>query len=94
MDRAAEKALTETYQRFIGDNTRFADLVYQKKQLTMQLSLASEVHVLAHMLNRLSEKNRWYRDFTLNALTVAVREVIACFPVYRTYAEPGRELER
>jgi (1->4)-alpha-D-glucan 1-alpha-D-glucosylmutase len=92
VDREAEKALTETYQRFIGNNPRFADLVYQKKRLTMQLSLASEVHVLAHMLNRLSEKNRWYRDFTLNALNVAVREVIACFPVYRTYAEPGREL--
>jgi (1->4)-alpha-D-glucan 1-alpha-D-glucosylmutase len=92
VDRAAEKAFTETYQRFIEDNPRFADLVYKKKQLTMQLSLASEVHVLAFMLNRLSEKNRWYRDFTLSALTVVVREVIACFPVYRTYAEPGREL--
>jgi (1->4)-alpha-D-glucan 1-alpha-D-glucosylmutase len=92
VDRAAEKSLTDTYERFIGDNPRFSDLVYQKKQLTMQLSLASEVHVLAFMLNRLSEKNRWYRDFTLSALTVAVREVIACFPVYRTYAEPGREL--
>jgi len=40
------------------------------------------------MLNRLSETNRWYRDFTLNALTTAVREVIACFPVYRTYLTP------
>jgi len=92
VDRTAEKALTETYQRFIDAKPRYADLVYQKKQLIMQLSLASEVHVLAHMLNRLSEKNRWYRDFTLSALTMAVREVIACFPVYRTYAEPGREL--
>jgi (1->4)-alpha-D-glucan 1-alpha-D-glucosylmutase len=92
VDHAAEKSLTETYQRFISAQPRFANLVYQKKQLTMQLSLASEVHVLAYMLNRLSEKNRWYRDFTLSALTVAVREVIACFPVYRTYAEPGRDL--
>jgi len=92
VNRAAEKLLTETYHRFIGDSPRFADLVYQKKQLTMQLSLASEVNVLAYMLDRLSEKNRWYRDFTLSALTVAVREVIACFPVYRTYAEPDREL--
>src|SRR4029453_337662 len=40
------------------------------------------------MLNRLSETNRWYRDFTLNALTMAIREVIACFPVYRTYLSP------
>jgi (1->4)-alpha-D-glucan 1-alpha-D-glucosylmutase len=92
VDRAAEKALTETYQRFIGENPRFAELVYQKKRLTMQLSLSSEVHTLAWMLDRLSEQNRWYRDFTRSAVYVAVREVIACFPVYRTYAEPGREL--
>ena len=55
----------------------------------MQLSLASEINVLGHMLNRLSESNRWYRDFTVNALTTAVREIIACFPVYRTYVGPG-----
>ena len=92
VDRSAEASLTETYHRFVGDSPRFADLAYRKKRLIMQLSLASEVHVLARMLNRLSEQNRWYRDFTLSALTVAVREVIACFPVYRTYAEPAREL--
>jgi (1->4)-alpha-D-glucan 1-alpha-D-glucosylmutase len=41
------------------------------------------------MLDRLSEKNRWFRDFTLEALGRAVRETIACFPVYRTYITPG-----
>jgi (1->4)-alpha-D-glucan 1-alpha-D-glucosylmutase len=92
VDRAAEKSISETYSRFIGGAPRFADLVYQKKQLTMRLSLASEINVLGHMLNRLSETNRWYRDFTLNALTTAVREVIACFPVYRTYQEAGHEV--
>ncbi len=91
VDRSAEKSITDTYHKFIGERTRFSDLVYQKKQLTMRLSLASEINVLGHMLNRLSERNRWFRDFTLNALTTAVREVIACFPVYRTYLEPGRE---
>src|SRR5205085_1893965 len=38
----------------------------------------------------LSEKNRWFRDFTLEALARAVRETIACFPVYRTYVTPGQ----
>jgi (1->4)-alpha-D-glucan 1-alpha-D-glucosylmutase len=42
------------------------------------------------MVDRLSEQNRWYRDFTLEALARAVRETIACFPVYRTYLAPGR----
>ena len=57
----------------------------------MRLALASEINVLAFMLDRLSESNRWYRDFTLNALTTAVREVIACFPVYRTYVTPDQD---
>ena len=42
------------------------------------------------MFDRISEKNRWFRDYTLEALTLAVRETIACFPVYRTYLAPGR----
>jgi (1->4)-alpha-D-glucan 1-alpha-D-glucosylmutase len=46
--------------------------------------------VLGNMLDRLSEQNRWYRDFTLEALSRTVRETIACFPVYRTYLAPGQ----
>jgi (1->4)-alpha-D-glucan 1-alpha-D-glucosylmutase len=68
----------------------FGHLVYAKKRLVMRLSLANDVNVLGDMLDRLSEKNRWFRDFTLEALARAVRETIACFPVYRTYVEPGQ----
>ena len=91
IDPAAEKAFTESYEEFIGAAPRFTEICYQKKQLVMRLSLASEINVLAFMLDRLSERNRWYRDFTLNALTTAVREVIACFPVYRAYVTPDQE---
>ncbi len=56
----------------------------------MKLALANDVDVLGNMVDRLSEQNRWYRDFTLEALARAVRETIACFPVYRTYLAPGR----
>src|SRR2546423_7629121 len=56
----------------------------------MKLALANDVDVLGNLLDRLSERNRWYRDFTLEALARAVRETIACFPVYRTYVEPGQ----
>ena len=47
--------------------------------------MASELNVLARALNRLSERDRRFRDFTLNGLRRALTEVIACFPVYRTY---------
>ena len=50
--------------------------------------MASEITVLAHRLNQFSERNRHYRDFTLYSLIVAIREIIACFPVYRTYVRP------
>ncbi len=64
--------------------------VYAKKLQVMKLALANDVDVLGNMVDRLSEQNRWYRDFTLEALARAVRETIACFPVYRTYLAPGR----
>jgi len=90
VDGSAEQSITKTFQRFIGHSMHFGHLVYAKKRLVMRLSLANDVNVLGDMLDRLSEKNRWFRDFTLEALARAVRETIACFPVYRTYVEPGQ----
>jgi (1->4)-alpha-D-glucan 1-alpha-D-glucosylmutase len=90
IDAANEKAFSETYQKFLARHVHFPTLVYEKKRLTMRLSLANDINVLGFMLNRLSEHNRLVRDFTLNALTSVVREVIACFPVYRTYLVPGQ----
>ena len=89
VDRTAEKSLTEAYHRFVGRQLGFPEIVYRGKRLVTQVALASEVNVLGHLLNRLSESNRWYRDFTVNALTAALREFIACFRVYRTYLVPG-----
>jgi (1->4)-alpha-D-glucan 1-alpha-D-glucosylmutase len=90
VDASAEQAITKTFQRFIGHSMHFGHLVYAKKRLVMRLSLANDVNVLGDMLDRLSETNRWFRDFTLEALARAVRETIACFPVYRTYVAPGQ----
>jgi (1->4)-alpha-D-glucan 1-alpha-D-glucosylmutase len=90
VDTAAEPAITKTFHRFIGHTMHFGHLVYAKKRLVMRLAMANEVEVLGNMLDRLSEQNRWYRDFTLEALARAVRETIACFPVYRAYLAPGQ----
>jgi (1->4)-alpha-D-glucan 1-alpha-D-glucosylmutase len=90
VDSSAETAITKTFHRFIGHSLHFGHLVYAKKLQVMKLALANDVDVLGNMVDRLSEQNRWYRDFTLEALTRAVRETIACFPVYRTYLAPGR----
>jgi (1->4)-alpha-D-glucan 1-alpha-D-glucosylmutase len=90
VDPAAEKAITKTFHRFIGHSVPFGHLLYAKRLLVMKLALANDVDVLSNMLDRLSEQNRWYRDFTLEALSRTVRETIACFPAYRTYLETGQ----
>ncbi len=92
VDPSAKRAMSGIYDKFIGGAIRFDQLVYEKKKETMELSLASEINVLAYTLDRLSEKNRLYRDFTLNSLKTVVREVIASFPVYRTYLVAGHEV--
>lgn len=86
-------SLDEAYTAFTGLRFDCQEIIYRCKRLVMQTALAAEINSLGHLLNRLSESNRWYRDFTVNALTAAVREVIACFPVYRTYLAPGRPAE-
>ena len=90
VESSAETAVTKTFHRFIGHSVPFGHLLYAKKLLVMKFALANDVDVLGNLLDRLSERNRWYRDFTLEALSRTVRETIACFPVYRTYVEPGQ----
>jgi (1->4)-alpha-D-glucan 1-alpha-D-glucosylmutase len=85
VDASQRRRFDDLYARFIGRRLNFHDLVYESKRRIMALSLASEINVLAWQLNNLSERDRRFRDFTLYALRDALREVLACFPVYRTY---------
>ena len=84
------------YREFIGRKIDFGNLINSTKKMIMLISLASEINSLSHQLDRISERNRHYRDFTLNSLTFAIREVIACLSVYRTYnnATTATVLER
>jgi (1->4)-alpha-D-glucan 1-alpha-D-glucosylmutase len=85
-----EEAMDAVYRRFVPRAPDFADLVYAKKQLILRTALVSELNVLSYLLNRLSEANRRVRDFTLGSLRDALRETVACFPVYRTYIGAAR----
>ena len=85
VDSRNQKAFDRLYSRFIDEELVYSELVYEKKKLAMDMLLRSEVSTLGRRLNELSELHRDFRDLTLNTLTHAVEEVIACFPVYRTY---------
>ncbi|MGH9255820.1 MAG: malto-oligosyltrehalose synthase [Vicinamibacterales bacterium] len=97
VDQRNELALNTVYEGFTRMRSRFRDVAYLGKELVLRVSMASELNVLAHGLDRFSERTRYGRDFTLNSLTYVMREIIACFPVYRTYVnarEPVSERDR
>jgi (1->4)-alpha-D-glucan 1-alpha-D-glucosylmutase len=87
------KALTGAYEHFTGQTQPLTDVVYECKKLITWMVMSSELNILAYALNRLSEGNRRARDFTLNNLREALREVVACFPVYRTYVSAAGTTE-
>jgi (1->4)-alpha-D-glucan 1-alpha-D-glucosylmutase len=77
--------LKRAYRAVTSQRRDASDVVYMSKVAIMRTSLSSELNVLAHALNRISESDRRSRDFTLNTLRRALVEVVAVFPVYRTY---------
>ena len=87
-------AFTQLHARCIGEAGSFDELAYQKKKLILRIALASELQMLTGRLVLLAEQDRRARDFTRNALKECLRELIACFPVYRTYIDRSGASER
>ncbi len=85
VDSSNARRMGRVYTRHTGLTESLEDLLYDSKRVIMDTSMASELNVLAETLNRISESNRRSRDFTLNSLRDAIVEVVASFPVYRTY---------
>jgi len=83
------EAIRGVYARFTGFQGPFSVVLYDGKRTILDFSMSSELHVLARMLTRIAGRRRESRDFTYGTIRRALREVIASFPVYRTYVRPG-----
>jgi (1->4)-alpha-D-glucan 1-alpha-D-glucosylmutase len=109
VDRRNERALDDIYKRVIRDRhlhdddaaaaerLSFDALVYRSKKQVLHETMSGDINSLGHQLNRFSERNRHFRDFTLYSLISTLKEIIACFPVYRTYvtaSDPITEHDR
>jgi (1->4)-alpha-D-glucan 1-alpha-D-glucosylmutase len=96
VDSRNERAFDEIYRRFIRERISFGDLAYRSKKQVLHETMSGDINSLGHQLNRFSERNRHHRDFTLYSLISTLKDVIACFPVYRTYitdADPVSEAD-
>ena len=85
---AADRALRRVHRRV----RRLRRAGAEKKHQVLRELLASDVNRLAALFLEVCERHRRHRDYTRHELHEALREVIACFPVYRTYvqAEAGQ----
>jgi (1->4)-alpha-D-glucan 1-alpha-D-glucosylmutase len=89
IDPAAEDRFTGIYHAFLGQQRNLEELARENKRLIMDTLLAGELQVLATELTRLAKGDRRTSDFTLNSLRGALLEILANFPVYRTYVAAG-----
>lgn len=85
VEKKNEKRWTKTYVAFTGITRPYEDLVLQKKHLFMDRCLAGDIYNLAHLLKKILGISRYGRDMTVYGLKRAIFEILAHFPVYRTY---------
>ncbi|HTP16511.1 MAG TPA: malto-oligosyltrehalose synthase [Streptosporangiaceae bacterium] len=90
VDSGNAAAIRSCYARATGCRQDYAEVVHAAKLQIMREELAAEVERLTGVLADVCERHRRQRDHTRRELRDALREVIAAFPVYRTYAAPGR----
>ena len=91
VDPNAEHSLTRFYRDFTGDSQPFTEIVRESKIKILGNELGSELEALARDAVRVARQDPCTADFTRNILRRALKEIIACFPVYRTYVD-GAEL--
>lgn len=85
VDAEAEPRLDRIYRRFTREQRPFEAIAYECRQVIMRTALAGELNVLANHLDRIAQADPRSRDFTLFGLRAALEEIVASFPVYRTY---------
>lgn len=82
--------LTRVYGEFSGQPTVFPPIAHDKKIAVSQEALGSDVNRLASIFVDICELHRNQRDYTRAEIRRAIREIAACFAIYRTYVFPQR----
>jgi (1->4)-alpha-D-glucan 1-alpha-D-glucosylmutase len=93
VDPGSEPAFSECYRLFTGEQRAFAEIGRLCKLHIMDNEMSGELNVLARDMARLARQNPRTADFTQTLLRRAIKQLIACFPVYRTYMDSSARLE-
>jgi len=89
VDPHGEAPLNELYREFTGEPVDFPTVAREKKNFVLREILGSDVNRLTALFLQICEQHREQRDYTRHEIHEAIREIIAAFPVYRTYVRAG-----
>lgn len=78
-------SLSRIYHAFISSSREMPTVIYESKKLILNVSMSSELHHLTYQLEKISLQHRSSVDLTFQTLFSTLKEIISCFPVYRTY---------
>lgn len=84
-DSKNEKAIDRIYTAFVQTVPAFTEIVYEKKKLIAERRMAGDLENLARLIKKLSARYRRGSDLTMLGIKRALVQVLARFPVYRTY---------
>ncbi|MGH7735151.1 MAG: malto-oligosyltrehalose synthase, partial [Gemmatimonadales bacterium] len=90
VDTHHEAEMTDTYASLTGEEASFPTVALAAKRQVMDEELATEVARVTALLAAVTDRHRRHRDHTRRVLRETLRELVAHFPVYRTYVRPGR----
>ena len=88
VDAAQESRFSRVYRAFTGEVRDFGEVLLESRELVMTHSLTGELGSLAYLLHDIAQHDRRTRDFTRSRLRGALMEIVASFPVYRSYIGP------
>jgi (1->4)-alpha-D-glucan 1-alpha-D-glucosylmutase len=89
VDPEGERALSELHGEITAARCDFAELARDKKRFVLDELLGSDLNRLTAVLVDICEHNPRFRDYSRQELRDALRELLACLPVYRTYVRAG-----
>jgi (1->4)-alpha-D-glucan 1-alpha-D-glucosylmutase len=84
-DRANTKKFSTLYANLTGSKHSYGHLLRETRRLIIRNDMAGDVANLAYQVRNISGRDRHGSDLTLYGLRRALTELLAGFPVYRTY---------
>src|SRR5690606_2563579 len=90
VDPEGEKSISDFYADFTGHNEPYGALVRGKKRTVLELGFDGDLRRLVEKLRAVCRHPQVRLDHSRRHLREALAEIVASFPVYRTYVHPER----